>query len=190
MLEATRSLLVTGGLGAVTIAEVARRSETSNGSIYHRFGGRTGLLLAVQARSFDEINTETAEAFVRADRALTEGADRRKVAEALAATALDIFRRHHGAFRAFLVECRGVAELEQSTTTFLHALSAEVTAWLRDRLGAGPSGAEAAWRLLFSIGAASALVDDHRVSPATLSDDVFAGAVAAAVLAVIEPPRL
>jgi len=38
MLEATLDLLETGGLPAVTVAAVAVRAGTSNGSLYHRFG--------------------------------------------------------------------------------------------------------------------------------------------------------
>ena len=51
MLEATRELLETGGLQAVTVAAVADRAGTSNGSLYHRFGDRAGLLQAAQDRA-------------------------------------------------------------------------------------------------------------------------------------------
>lgn len=186
MLEATRSLLASGGLGAVTIAAVARQANASNGSLYHRFGDRTGLLLATQQRCFEQISAETAEAFAGADAALAAEVSREMVAEGLAAAALAIFRRHHGAFRAFLVEGNGQPEFEGPSTVFLHDLARRVTSWLREHLDAGEAGAEAAWRLLFSIGAGRAIADDAQVSPTALADDVFARALAAAVLAVTD----
>ncbi|MFC6344921.1 helix-turn-helix domain-containing protein, partial [Nocardioides hankookensis] len=50
MLEATLELLEAGGLQAVTVAAVAQHARTSNGSLYHRFGDRAGLLRAAQER--------------------------------------------------------------------------------------------------------------------------------------------
>ncbi|WP_204164451.1 TetR/AcrR family transcriptional regulator [Nocardioides daejeonensis] len=184
MLEATQTLLREGGLGAVTIAAVASRAGTSNGSLYHRFGDRTGLLLATQERSFAEITTETAEAFARADAALAAGHERGEAARLLAAAALEIFTRHHGTLRAFMVETQGQPEFEEQSEPHLHAIAALVTSWLSRNLGASPAAAEAAWRILFSIGAAQALVEERRISPATLDRDEFAEAVARAILAV------
>ena len=67
MLDATLDLLAEGGLGAVTVAAVARAARTSNGSLYHRFGDRAGLLLAAQDRALGAIETQTLAAFARAD---------------------------------------------------------------------------------------------------------------------------
>lgn len=186
MLEATRALLEEGGVAAVTIAAVATRAGTSNGSLYHRFGDRTGLLLATQQRGFEQIAAETAEAFALADAALANGVSHEEVAGALAAAALGIFRTHHGSLRAFLVECSGQPEFEEPTDTFLHALAIRVTSWLREHLGADETAAEAAWRVLFALGAARAILDDDRVSPVPLDDDAFAAAVARAVLAITQ----
>ena len=54
MLEATLELLEHGGLTSVTVAAVAQRAGTSNGSLYHRFGDRGGLLQAAQDRAVVE----------------------------------------------------------------------------------------------------------------------------------------
>lgn len=180
MLEATLSLLETGGLAAVTVAAVARSAGTSNGSLYHRFGDRGGLLLAAQDRALGAIEAETAAAFARAD---GEPDDDRAL-RLLARAALEIFARHRGAMRAFLVEGQGTAGIEDRNERSAHLLATTVTGWLRSRFDASRPSAEAAWRILFALGASQALFDDAQVSPGTLGADAFADAVARAVAAV------
>lgn len=181
MLEATLSLLSTGGLSAVTVAAVAAAAGTSNGSLYHRFGDRTGLLVAAQDRAMSEIEVATAEAFARAD---AEPSDQAAIGM-LARAALEIFDRHHGAMRAFLVEGRGQPEFEARTVAASHLLATTVTSWLRRRLGTSPADAEAAYRILFALGAAQALFSDEQVSPGRLSADDLADALTRAVSAVV-----
>ena len=181
MLEATLDLLERGGLPAVTVAAVARAAGTSNGSLYHRFGDRTGLLLATQDRALGAIEAETAAAFARAD----GEADDVRALRLLARAALEIFARHRGPMRAFLVEGRGSADIEARNERSSHLLAATVTGWLRSRFGASRADAEAAWRILFALGASQALFDDAQVSPATLDGEAFADAVARAVRAVV-----
>jgi AcrR family transcriptional regulator len=181
MLEATLDLLETGGLQAVTVAAVARSAGTSNGSLYHRFGDRGGLLLAAQDRALGAIEAETAAAFARAD---GEPDDDRAL-RLLARAALDIFARHRGAMRAFLVEGQGSPDLEDRNVRSSHLLATTVTGWLRTRFDASRASAEAAWRILFALGASQALFDDAQVSPGALGADAFADAVARGVRAVV-----
>ncbi|MFC7493028.1 MULTISPECIES: TetR/AcrR family transcriptional regulator [unclassified Nocardioides] len=181
MLEATLELLDTGGLAAVTVAAVARGAGTSNGSLYHRFGDRGGLLLAAQDRALSAIEHDTSEAFARAD---GEPDDDRAL-RLLARAALDIFARHRGPMRAFLVEGRGDAAIHARNERSSHLLAVTVTGWLRRRFGARRADAEAAWRILFALGASQALFDDAQVSPGRLGGDAFADAVARAVRAVV-----
>ena len=180
MLSTTLALLESGGLQAVTVAAVARGAGTSNGSLYHRFGDRSGLLRAAQDRALGAIEAETAAAFARAD---GEPDDDRAL-RLLARAALDIFARHRGAMRAFLVEGPGSPDLDARNVHSSHLLATTVTGWLRSRFDASPASAEAAWRILFALGASQALFDDAQVSPGTLSPDDFADAVARAVAAV------
>lgn len=184
MLAATLALLDEGGPAAVTVAAVARAAGTSNGSLYHRFGDRHGLLLAAQSRVLGTIEAETAQAFAVAD---TEPDDERAVA-LLAAAAVDLFVRHRGGMRAFLVEVDS-PELEGASTAFTHRLAVRVTGWLRARFDCGVPDAEAAWRLLFALGTSRALFDDESVSPVPLEPDALAGSLARAVLAVVRPLR-
>lgn len=182
MLAATLALLDEGGPAAVTVAAVARAAGTSNGSLYHRFGDRHGLLLAAQARVLGTIEAETAQAFGLAD---TEPDDEQAVA-LLAAAAVDLFVRHRGGMRAFLIEVDS-PELEAASTAFTHRLAVTVTGWLRARFGCAAPDAEAAWRLLFALGTSRALFDDEAVSPVPLGPEALAGSLARAVLAVVRP---
>lgn len=181
MLGATLDLLATGGLTAVTVAAVARAAGASNGSLYHRFGDRTGLLLAAQELALGRIESATATAFARAD---AEPDDDRAL-RLLAGAALDIFAEHRGAMRAFLVEAQGQHGFEERNVRSSHLLAGTVTGWLRHRFGAAEPEAEAAWRLLFALGAAQALFADAQVSPTTLPRTAFADAVARAVGALV-----
>ena len=181
MLEATLELLEAGGLQAVTVAAVAQQAGASNGSLYHRFGDRAGLLRAAQERALSAIEEETAAAFARAD----GEADDVRALRLLAHAALDIFARHRGPMRAFLVEGQGDPAIDARNERSSHLLASTVTGWLRGRFGASRSDAEAAWRILFALGASQALFEDAQVSPGSLDGAAFADAVARAVGAVV-----
>jgi AcrR family transcriptional regulator len=183
MLDATMALLAEGGLGAVTVAEVVRRAQASNGSLYHRFGDREGLLLAAQDRALGRIEAQTVQAFARADAEPDDGRAIRLLAEA----ALAIFTEHRAAMRAFLVETSATPGFAERTVRSSHLLAGTVTGWLRSRLGTGAADAEAAYRVLFALGAAQALFDDHQVSPGPLDRDTFTDAVSRALSAVVRP---
>ncbi|WP_341229315.1 TetR/AcrR family transcriptional regulator [Nocardioides salarius] len=181
MLDATLRLLEDGGEGAVTVAAVARAAGTSNGSLYHRFGDRHGLMLAAQTRALGAIEAETGAAFARAD----EEVDDERAVGLLAAAAVDIFGRHRAAMRAFLVGRAGSVEAEALSTAFTHRVGSGVTRWLGERFGARAGDAEAAWRLLFGLGATRALFEDEQVSPAPVGPAELSASLARAVLAVV-----
>ena len=181
MLAATLALLDEGGPGAVTVAAVARAAGASNGSLYHRFGDRHGLLLAAQARALGTIEAETATAFAEAD---TEPDDEQAVA-LLATAAIDLFVRHGGSLRAFLVDVADSEEVRAASTDFTHRLAGTVTGWLQQRFACGVPAAESAWRLLFALGVSRALFEDDAISPVPLDPGALADALGRAVLAVV-----
>jgi AcrR family transcriptional regulator len=183
MLDATLELLGEGGLQAVTVAGVARAAGTSNGSLYHRFRDRTGLLLAAQDRALNEIEAATASAFARADR---EPDDRRAIA-LLVRAALGIFEAHRPAMRAFLVEGQGAEEFEARNVRSSHLLARTVVEWLVARFGATRADAEATYRILFALGASHALFEDAQVSPGALTRTALADAVTRAIEAIVRP---
>ncbi len=186
MLEATRALLEEGGPAAVTVAAVARAAKTSNGSLYHRFGDRAGLLRAAQRRAFAEMEDETTRAFTFATEALGAATPRVDVAVTLAAAAFDIFDRHRGAVRAFMIQGSDEPAIVAGTEEFLHGLAGRVTQWLVASLGARPDRAEAAWRVLLALGVSEALLDDAQVSATPLATEDLARSVGYAVLAIID----
>jgi AcrR family transcriptional regulator len=183
MLEATLELVEHGGLQAVTVAEVARRSGTSNGSLYHRFGDRTGLLLAAQDRALSAIEQATGAAFARAS---AEPDDDRAIA-LLVRAALDIFAEHRGAMRAFLAQGQGDDRFEERNVRSSHLIARTVIDWLRQRFDTPRTDAEATYRILFALGATHALFEDRQVSPGPLSRTAFAEAVTRAVGAIARP---
>lgn len=186
MLEVTLDLLGDGGLSAVTIAAVADAAQSSNGSLYHRFGDRHGLLLAAQSRVYEKIVGETASAFAAAETAFAEHTSRAEVANLLARAAFEIFGRHRGATRAFLIESRTDPDHNAATERFLHTLADLVTDWLHRNLDATPLGAQAAWRLLLALGVSQALLDDAQVSAHPLPAELLAETSGRAILAVLQ----
>lgn len=54
ILSAAAELFREGGLAAVTIRAVSARADASTGSIYHRFGDRAGILVALAAEAFQQ----------------------------------------------------------------------------------------------------------------------------------------
>lgn len=183
MLDATLDLLGRGGLQAVTVAAVAQESGTSNGSLYHRFRDRTGLLVAAQDRALEAIEAATADAFARADE---EPDDPRAIA-LLVQAALGIFESHRPAMRAFLVEGQGHEEFEERNVRSSHLLARTVVEWLVARFGTPRADAEATYRILFALGATNALFDDAQVSPGVLGSAALADAVTRALTAVVRP---
>ena len=60
MLDAAAEIIDEGGLAALTLSEVSRRSKVSIGSIYCRVDGKGSLLRAVQARTLAQMDREFA----------------------------------------------------------------------------------------------------------------------------------
>lgn len=181
MIQATVTLLAEGGFPAVTVAAVAKAAGASNGSLYHRFGDRTGLLLAAQDRLLGAIERDTTAAFVRAD---GETSDRAAVLS-LSRAAIAIFGEHRAVMRAFVVEARSLPALQPRTDAWAHQIAATITSWLTGRLGASPPEAEAAYRIIHALGVTQAVLDEPRISTVPLAPEVLAEALARAVLAVV-----
>ena len=68
MLDAATQILEEGGLSALTLSEVSRRSKVSIGSIYCRVDGKEDLLRAVQARALAQMDREFALLLTRVRR--------------------------------------------------------------------------------------------------------------------------
>ncbi len=55
ILKAAERVIVSKGLGATTMDDVAREAEFSKATLYHYFAGKSGLVLEILANFFDEI---------------------------------------------------------------------------------------------------------------------------------------
>ena len=78
-----------------------------------------------------------------------------------------------------------MCEVEAASTAFTHRLADTVTRWLQLRFDCGVPAAQAAWRMLFALGASRALFDDDAISATPLSPGALADALGRAVLAVV-----
>lgn len=181
MLDATVTLLAAGGLNAVTVAAVAREAGTSNGSLYHRFGDRAGLLRAAQERSLKGIEDETLAAFAEAD-AETDDATAVRL---LAAAAMGMFVRHRAVLKAFLLDPGDDTPVRERTMRSRKLLADTVTGWLQDRFAMPEPDAEAAYRIIFSLGVTQALFTDADVHDRGVTPEHLADALARAVVALL-----
>lgn len=118
-IDAVLGLISERGLASVSIAAVAERSGVSNGSIYHRFGSRDGLIAAAQQQYLDELDLAYVELLDEV-RALN---DEREAVRFLAERVLSVFSERREVLRAFIIESPGspqlVARGYDSTRTFM-----------------------------------------------------------------------
>jgi AcrR family transcriptional regulator len=66
ILDAATEVFGTGGFSAATMADIVARSGASIGSIYHHFGGKRELFLAIYHRLSADVELRLAEAAVEA----------------------------------------------------------------------------------------------------------------------------
>ncbi|WP_166376040.1 TetR/AcrR family transcriptional regulator [Aeromicrobium phragmitis] len=169
MIEATRALLAEGGLTAVTVAAVARRAGTSNGSLYHRFGDRQGLLLAVQDSLLTALESEAVAAMEEAVVLEPQEAAARAVGEALR-----LFADYRPVLRAFFVEGQSIDAFVDRNARCTHLLAAQAESLLVERLGMTPTRAAAVYRVLFSVGAAQSLFTEDQMRQGPVAQDELA----------------
>lgn len=99
MIEAAKEILREGGLQALTLAEVSRRSRVSIGSIYCRVDSKEDLLRAVQASSLDAMENEFAALVNRVRR---RALPLRELVPAIVRDLAQYLRRHAPLLNAFI----------------------------------------------------------------------------------------
>ncbi|WP_293780723.1 TetR/AcrR family transcriptional regulator [uncultured Aeromicrobium sp.] len=177
MIEATRALLAEGGLGAVTVAAVAERAGTSNGSLYHRFGDRQGLLLAVQDSLLAALENEAAAVMEQ-----TASLEPAEAAEHAVAGALRLFTSYRPVLRAFFVEGQSVEAFAERNARCTHRLASRAERLLIERVGLSPTRAAAVYRVLFSVGAAQSLFTEQQMRGEPVAQDELAAVLIRLVL--------
>ena len=99
MLDAAAEIIDTGGLQALTLSAVSRRSKVSIGSIYCRVDGKDALLRAVQARTLAQMDHEFALMLTRVRR---KELPLRQLMPVMVRELALYLRRHAGLLGAFM----------------------------------------------------------------------------------------
>jgi AcrR family transcriptional regulator len=99
MLDAATQIIAEGGLSALTLAEVSRRSKVSIGSIYCRVDGKEDLLRAVQARALAQMDHEFALLLTRVRR---RALPLRELVPTMVRELASFLRRHSQLLSAFM----------------------------------------------------------------------------------------
>jgi AcrR family transcriptional regulator len=99
MLDAATHILEEGGLPALTLSEVSRRSKVSIGSIYCRVDGKDDLLRAVQERALGQMDREFALLLMRVRRRVLP---LRELVPTVVRELANFLRRHARLLSAFM----------------------------------------------------------------------------------------
>jgi AcrR family transcriptional regulator len=99
MLDAATEIINEGGLPALTLAEVSRRSNVSIGSIYCRVDGKETLIREVQARTLAQMDREFALMLTRVRR---RGMTLRELMPTMVREMALFLRRHSQLLSAFM----------------------------------------------------------------------------------------
>ncbi len=183
MLAAALHLLDEGGLAAVTIAAVSKQSGQSNGTLYHRFGNRMGMIAAAQAQFLDEIEAESRAAFERASAEANDVAALRTVALSY----VTIFSEHRRAFRALMIEGQDFELLRERGQATSHRVQEWAVAWLVDRFGCSAEQAASAVYLLLSAAMSRVIFDDEILMAQVVDDAHLVEALVGAVHSLVAP---
>ncbi len=121
MLDATEEILAEKSFEEATIAEIARRAESSVGGFYRRFRDKEGLLHALHERFCEEARATSDHAL---DVERWKGASVREIATAFTAFLAKIYSDREGMLRVFLVQSsHDVTVQERHARLFLYIAS-------------------------------------------------------------------
>lgn len=181
LVDAALRVLERDGVPGLTVAAVSRESGVSNGSLYHRFGGRDQLLAACQERFFERIWEERMAAGTR----LITETDPRILLELTVDGFDEVFGGQRSLFQAFLI-AGNADEALRTRGRELTRLAAELFAeLLEQRVGCSKEAADAAYRLMFARAILGVMFEESEVSglevPAAAQRRYVVDAVAAIV---------
>jgi AcrR family transcriptional regulator len=179
MLASALAAVDEGGLKALTVDNVARLSETSSGSIYHRFGSRDGLVAAAIDHFLGGVEDVMAREMEAASRVEDDGA----AVVQVVGVWLRLFARYNQRFRAFMVEAHEQAFHQARGRQASHAIAERLSQWLMSRFACTPAAAQTCYTILMGLGASRALFDPVEVTADPLPTDQLAREVGAMILA-------
>ncbi|MBS1104607.1 MAG: Transcriptional regulator, TetR family protein [Deltaproteobacteria bacterium] len=191
ILDAAEALVTEKGFEEATVADVARRAESSVGAFYARFRDKTGLLYALHDRYFEQA---MATADLALDPARWAGTKIPAILRAVVRFLVEIYRERQGLIRAFVVRNQGDVEFRARQDRLSRSVAARLSALLLARADeiAHPNAARAVgFGLAMTVSTIESVVlfGELRSSELALSDDELAAELARAFLAYLGVPQ-
>lgn len=191
ILDAAEALVAEKGFEDATVAEIARRAESSVGAFYARFRDKDGLLYALYERYFEQA-TATADAAL--DPARWAGVPIPGILRAVVRFLVEIYRQQRGLIRAFVVRNHTDAEFRARQERLSHYVNAKLSELLLARRAeidhADPARA-AAFGLTMTVSTieSAILFGEMRSSALALTDDELSSELTRAYLAYLGVPE-
>ena len=181
LVDAALRVLARDGIQGLTMAAVSRESGVSNGSLYHRYGGRDQLLAACQERFFERIVEERMTAGTR----LMEETDPQVLLTLFIEGFDEVFVGQGNLFQAFLIGGYANETLRARGREFTRVTAELFTDLFAQRAGCSAEAADMAYRLLFGRAMLAVMFDEPEVSALEIPAEVqrrYARDAAAAIL--------
>ena len=190
MLDAAEALFAEGGEEALTVEAVVKRSKTSVGSFYARFGDRGGLLEAMHERFLERLGAGSQMAIQAAVRQKTLiGA-----LEVLITHVFAVVREYRDSARFFFLHRSTDQKLRaqgiQANAFFARMFADLVLRYQNEVAHAKPAiAADVAWRMTFAMFAQQVMFEDQEVSGVAIGDKALVRELARCLTASAEPSR-
>ena len=187
MLDAAEVLFAEGGEEALTVEAVVKRSKTSVGSFYARFGDRGGLLEAMHERFLERLGAGSQMAIQAAVRQKTLiGA-----LEVLITHVFAVVREYRDSARFFFLHRSTDQKLRaqgiQANAFFARMFADLVLRYQNEIAHAKPAiAADVAWRMTFAMFAQQVMFEDQEVSGVAISDKALVRELARCLTAYLK----
>lgn len=190
ILDAAEALVAEKGFGDATVAEIARRAESSVGAFYARFKDKEGLLYALYERYFEQA-TATADAAL--DPRRWDGAGVEAILRSVVPFLVEVYRERAGLIRAFVRRNHTDDAFRARQERLSHYVSERLSALLIARAGeiAHPDPARAAsFGLAMTVSTIESVVlfGEMRSNALALSDAELSTELTRAFLAYLGVP--
>lgn len=186
LVDAGLVVLARDGIQGLTVAAVSRESGVSNGSLYHRYGGRDQLLAACQARFFERNFEKWREVGAR-----PVAQDDPLALLDLVIDAFDeVFGEQRKLFQAFMIAGHSNATLRSGGREFSRMAAGIFADLFVRRTGASAEAADAAYRLLFGRAVLRMMLDEDEISGLDVAPELQRQHIRDAMAAILGiPPR-
>jgi AcrR family transcriptional regulator len=187
MLDAAEVLFAEGGEEALTVEAVVKRSKTSVGSFYARFGDRGGLLEAMHERFLERLGAGAQMAVLAAVRQKTLAG----ALEALITHVFAVVREYRNSARFFFLHRSTDPELRaqgiQANAFFARMFTDLVLRYQSEVAHAKPAiAADVAWRMTFAMFAQQVMFEDQEVSGVAIGDKALVRELARCLTAYLK----